>query len=62
MPSMFVTPAALEEVLEEVAHVGDARDVEVIDGAVLIFGGARVGVPVRERRPQLGLGRKDVCC
>jgi hypothetical protein len=45
--------------IEEAAHVGDARDVPVGDGAVLQFGGGHVGVVLSGRRLQFGLGRKD---
>jgi len=45
--------------IEEPAHVGDARDVPVGDGAVIIFGGGHVGVVLTDRRLQFGLGRKD---
>eukprot|EP00964_Phaeocystis_antarctica_P022735 scaffold12647_cov59-Phaeocystis_antarctica.AAC.2 len=48
------------QVVEEVAHVGDARDVPGDDGAVRCFGGGHAGVVRLDRRPQGGLGRKDV--
>ena len=48
------------QVLEEPAHVGDARDVPIGEGAVNCFGGGHVGVVRLDRRLQGGLGRKDV--
>eukprot|EP00964_Phaeocystis_antarctica_P001988 scaffold1038_cov49-Phaeocystis_antarctica.AAC.2 len=44
------------QVVEEVAHVGDARDVPLGDGAVRRFGGGHVGVVFLDRRLQGGLG------
>eukprot|EP00964_Phaeocystis_antarctica_P128450 scaffold92250_cov61-Phaeocystis_antarctica.AAC.3 len=45
-------------VFEEVAHVGDGRDVPVGDGAVRRSGGSRVSVVSLDRRPQGGRGRE----
>eukprot|EP00964_Phaeocystis_antarctica_P026935 scaffold15160_cov57-Phaeocystis_antarctica.AAC.2 len=45
--------------VEEVAHVGDARDVPVGDWAARRSGGSRVSVEVPDRRHQGGLGRED---
>eukprot|EP00964_Phaeocystis_antarctica_P070603 scaffold43007_cov57-Phaeocystis_antarctica.AAC.1 len=49
------------QVPEELAHVGDARDVPGVGGAAVFReGDHRVVVVLTERRLQLGLGRKDV--
>eukprot|EP00964_Phaeocystis_antarctica_P133610 scaffold97822_cov51-Phaeocystis_antarctica.AAC.2 len=48
------------QVVEEVAHVGDARDVPVGDGAVRRNGGCRVIVDRLDRRLQGGLAREGV--
>ena len=44
------------QVIEELVHVGDGRDVPVGDGAVRRSGGIRVSVVLPHRRLQLGLG------
>ena len=49
------------QVLEEPAHVGDARDVPVVDGAVLQFGGGHVCVVLYGRRPQPVLSVNRAC-
>ena len=46
------------QVVEEVRHVGDGRDVPVGDGAVRCNGGSRVGVVRLERRLQAGRVRE----
>ena len=46
------------QVVEEVAHVGDGRDIPESDGAVRLHGGSRVGVERLERNLQGGLGRE----
>eukprot|EP00964_Phaeocystis_antarctica_P038033 scaffold21758_cov46-Phaeocystis_antarctica.AAC.5 len=49
------------QVVEELAHVGDARDVPVGDGAVRRNGGCRVPVDRPDRRLQGVLVREGVC-
>ena len=48
------------QVIEELAHVGDPRDVPVGDGAVRHNGGCRVSVDRLDCRLQGGLAREGV--
>ena len=47
------------QVIEELLHVGDGRDVPLGDGAALRSGGSRVSVVGLDLRHQGGLGRED---
>eukprot|EP00964_Phaeocystis_antarctica_P058136 scaffold34462_cov56-Phaeocystis_antarctica.AAC.5 len=55
----IVTVTTCVTFLEELAHVGDGRDVPVGDGPVRRYGGSRVSVELLDRRHQGGLGRES---
>ena len=48
------------QVIEEIAHVSDGRDVPIGDGAVLCSCGCRVSIKGLDRRLQLGNAREGV--